>query len=304
MLQSKLWSLGVLGFFMSFAGPALQADTPRLARPGTVNYVEGQVRIGERLLGSSDMGKTELSPGETVQTGSGKAEILLTPGTFLRVGSNSAVRMVSPGLTDTRVQLLSGRAMVESTALSKESNLRIASNGSATQIKKDGVYEFDSDNANVKVFDGKADVYQDDNKIELKKGKEAQLTSTPLKAEKFDRKESEDDLYRWSNARSEYLAKANEASVQAYVVNPSASPWFGTGWYWNPWYRTYSFMPGSGLFYSPFGYSFYSPRYYYAPRPVIIAPRGPAYRTGPRSFPTTRGGMSRGSGMHGSMRGR
>jgi hypothetical protein len=288
MLQSKLLSLGAIGFVLSFCGPAVWADTTSTARPGTINYIEGQVGIGPKSLLSGDMGKTELAPGQVLQTRSGKAEILLTPGTFLRVASNSAVRMISPGLTDTRVQVLDGRAMVESTALSKTSDVRIASNGAQTQILKDGVYEFDADSSKVKVFDGKAEVYADDQKVELKKGREAQLTSAPLKSEKFDRKAEEDDLYKWSSARSEYMARANEASVRAYAVNP-VSPWYGSRWYWNPWFHTWSFMPSDGLFYSPFGYGFYSPRYYYAPRPVIIVPRrsvivpragAPAFRGG------------------------
>ena len=235
------------------------------------------------------MGKTELAPGQVLRTRSGKAEILLTPGTFLRLAGNSAIRMVSPGLTDTRVQVLNGRAMVESTALSTNSDVRIAENGAQTRILKDGVYEFDADAANVKVFDGKADVYENDQKVELKKGKEAQLTAVPLKPEKFDRKAGEDDLYKWSSARSEYMARANEASVRAYVVNPGISPWYSSGWYWNPWFHTWSFMPGDGLFYSPFGYGFYSPRYYYYPRPVIVVPRRSV--TMPRaSLPAMRGG--------------
>ena len=297
-MLNNILSLGAIGFVLSFLSPAAWADTRNTARPGTLNYVEGQVRIGPKELGSADMGKTEVGPGQTVQTGAGKAEILLTPGTFLRLGSNSSVRMISPGLTETRVQVVNGRAMVESTALSKQSDIRIAQNGALTRVLKDGVYEFDADRANVRVFDGKAEVMQDDQKVDLKKGREAELTSGPLKADKFDRKASEDDLYKWSSARSEYLAEANAASVRAYVVNP-VSPWYGSGWYWNPWYSTWSFMPGNGLFYSPFGYGFYSPRYYYT-RPVIVAPRrpvivqrsAPALRAAPTS-PMSRG-MSRG----------
>jgi hypothetical protein len=204
--------------------------------------------------------------------------------------------MISPGLTDTRVQVLDGRAMVESTALSKNADVRIAQNGSLTKLLKDGVYEFDADRSNVKVFDGKADVYVDDQKVELKKGKTVQVgegTPLPLKAEKFDRKAAEDALYKWSSARSEYLAKANEASAQAYAVNPRFG--FNSGWYWNPWFRTWSFMPYDSMFYSPFGYGFYSPRYYYRPRPVIIVPRTRVIvpRAGITSRGMVRGGMHR-----------
>ena len=46
-----------------------------------------------------------------------------------------------------------------------------------------------------------------------------------------------------------------------------APGWYGTGWYWNPYFSSWAFLPGDGFFASPFGWSFYSPAYYgyYAP---------------------------------------
>ena len=35
--------------------------------------------------------------------------------------------------------------------------------------------------------------------------------------------------------------------------------WGGGGWYWDPWFSAYTFMPGGGIFYGPFGWGFYSP---------------------------------------------
>jgi hypothetical protein len=35
--------------------------------------------------------------------------------------------------------------------------------------------------------------------------------------------------------------------------------WVGAGWYWNPWYGAYTYVPVDGIFYSPFGWGFYSP---------------------------------------------
>ena len=31
------------------------------------------------------------------------------------------------------------------------------------------------------------------------------------------------------------------------------------GWYWDPWFSAFTFMPAGGIFYSPFGWGFYSP---------------------------------------------
>ena len=37
------------------------------------------------------------------------------------------------------------------------------------------------------------------------------------------------------------------------------SYWDGPGWYWNPYWDMYGFIPGDGIWYSPFGWPFYSP---------------------------------------------
>src|SRR5260370_23939510 len=107
----------------SFAALPLWANIP--GRPGMINYVEGKAYIGGQLVTSKDVGKAELNPNQTIKTGLGKAEILLTPGVFLRMGDHSELRMVLPGLTDTRVELLSGEAQVEATDIHKENNIQI-----------------------------------------------------------------------------------------------------------------------------------------------------------------------------------
>src|SRR4029077_4440887 len=38
-----------------------------------------------------------------------------------------------------------------------------------------------------------------------------------------------------------------------------ANGWYGNGWYWDPWFSAYTFIPGDGIFYDPFGWGFYSP---------------------------------------------
>src|SRR5579863_9467540 len=79
----------------------------------------------------------------------------------------------------------------------------------------------------------------------------------PVKAQKFDKKELEaEDLYRWTSLRSSYLAEANADAAPAYSMGFG---WFGDGWYWDPWFDAYTYLPGDGIFYSPFGWGFYSP---------------------------------------------
>ncbi|MGI8745893.1 MAG: hypothetical protein ACR2NN_25605 [Bryobacteraceae bacterium] len=197
--------------------------------------------------------------------------------------------MDSPGLTDTRVALLHGEALVEVTELFKENSLRVMDHGATTTLLKKGLYEFDVGNPKVAVLDGKATVSEADQQVELKKGKEAFLNS-PLKSEKFDRK-AHDDLYNWSNVRSEYLAEAAAQSASTYVVNGGG--WYGPGWYWNNWYGMYSFLPGDGILYSPFGWGFYSPAYVYsAPRYIYGGGGRRVFNASARSYRATAPSMT------------
>ncbi len=247
----------------------LGASIPMLAaipgRPGMLNYVEGKAFLDSQDVTAQSVGSAVLSPGQTVQTDKGKVEVLLTPGVFLRLNNDSAVRMISPGLTDTQVEVTRGQAMLEVTGLQKENNLQVVDRGSLTRIEKDGVYRFDADRPLVAVYDGKAKVERDDKTVDVKSGRAVDIaTSAPLKAEKFDKNTAEDDLYKWSKLRSGYLSAANAVAAPVYLT--ANSGWTGPGWYWNPWYSSYTFIPGRGVLYSPFGWGFLSPwSSYYGP---------------------------------------
>lgn len=279
-----------------FALPGSAATTPV---PGTLNYIEGQVSIDGRKLTSPNSARVDLN--QTLATAQGKAEILLTPGVFLRLGDNSALRMVSPGLTNTEVQILRGEAILEAEQLYKENDIRVLLDGSATTIQSHGLYDFNADQGQIRVFDGKAAVISQDQQVELKKGREAFLGG-PLKSQKFDRKNARDPLYAWSNLRSEYEAQASAQAAGTVIVGGPG--WYGAGWYWSPYWDMWGFVPGAGILYSPFGWPFYSPGLIYGAYGVPFhyggryygtrfVGRQPAAAFGARSAPGFRGGLLR-----------
>lgn len=248
--------------------------------------MEGTVTLDGRAISPGAIRSTEVAPGQVIQTNQGKAEMLLTPGVFVRLDDNSALRMITPSLTNTEVGLERGRALVEVDMIEKENHIDILDSGVHTTIEKNGIYQFDADRASVAVYDGKAVVRENDRQIDLGKGKELLLASNAdLKPQKFDRNQT-GDLYAWSKLRSEYMANANLASAQTIIVNNPG--WYGPGWFWNPWWSTWAFLPSNGFLYSPFGYGFYSPAFYYYNAPVIY-----------RGF---RGGTFPGSGFQGGGR--
>jgi hypothetical protein len=224
------------------------------AHPGMLNYVEGQANIDGRPVTNQVVGNADVQQGQVIETGQGKAEILLTPGVFLRLGSNSAARMVNAGLADTTVEVLRGEVMVEATDIQRGNNIKIIDHGVTTRLDKNGLYSFKAEQPQVAVYDGKATVTNGDQNRNLGKGKQEDLGDQQVA--KFDTKQG-DELYRWSDLRSEYLSEASVSSARNYLVGPG---WYGGGWYWNPWYGYYSFLPGDGFLYSPFGWGFYGPR--------------------------------------------
>ena len=283
---------------------AVDSTRPATAYPGTLNYVEGQASIGDQPLNSQAIGQAQLAAGQSLTTGNGKAEVLLTPGVFLRVGSDSAVKMISPSLTHTVVQVDRGEATVEVTQIYPQNNLQIDENGATAQLVKDGFYDFDANTNQILVFDGQAMVVAGDREVKVKGGHEVDLNAAKIKSHGFDKKEYESsDLYNWSSLRSAYIAEANADIAPKYIVNGWYGPgWIGAGWYWDPWFSCYTFLPGDGIFYSPFGWGFYSPLFafnyyggFYGPHyyhHFALDPHawGPGLRYGP---------IVRGNGFHG-----
>jgi hypothetical protein len=237
------------------------------ARPGTLNYIEGQASIEGRAVTPGSVGKAGLQAGQYLSTANGKAEILLTPGIFLRLGDNSTVQMISPDLAKTEVKLEQGRANIEVDQLYKQNVVLVDLKDGQTQLLQNGLYAFDAGNSTVRVFDGRAAVYPGANleaaikPIDVKGGHQLALTGEPAKPQKFDKDQAkaQDDLYRWSSLRSEYLGQANIDLAENYAGNSGFYP----GWYWAGGPYGYTWLPGDGLFWSPFGYGFYSPYYLY-----------------------------------------
>ncbi|HEY1994633.1 MAG TPA: FecR domain-containing protein [Edaphobacter sp.] len=235
-----------------------------VANPGTLNYIEGQASIEGRPLSSQSVGNTTLQAGQTLATANGKAEILLTPGIFLRLGDDSTVQMVSTDLTRTEIKLEQGHANVEVDQIYPQNTILIDLKNGQTQLLKNGLYAFDAANATVRVFDGKAAVYSGANlqanvkPVDVKGGHQLVLNGEPIKPQGFNKDQaSADPLYKWSSLRSNYLGEANLNLAEEYAGYSSFYP----GWYWAGGPFGYTWLPGDGLFWSPFGYGFYSPYY-------------------------------------------
>jgi hypothetical protein len=289
-------------FLVTLLAPVLMlGQSANPAVPGTLNYVEGQVSINGQVVNELSASSTQLRAGQVVATGNGRAEILLTPGVFLRLGDNSAVSMVSPDLARTEVELLKGRADVEVDQLYKQNNLLVKINVDETRLLKTGLYAFNFENGTVRVFDGEASVLPVNGQqkpVVVKKGHELAMNGEGEKPKDFDQKASEDALYNWSSLRSQYLGEANVQLASAY----EGAPGFAPGWFWDAGLYGYTWLPGDGAFFNPFGYGFYSPYYLFDGGFVYGYGHGygrGGYRGGYRNGQTSFHGERAAGGFHG-----
>jgi hypothetical protein len=245
------------------------------AHSGVIQYVEGQVTLDDHQIQQKFAEFPDVKEGQTLAAQDGRAEVLLTPGVFLRLAENSSFQMVSNKLSNTKVEVLSGSAMIEVSELLKDNAITVQFHGAQIELLKKGLYRVDSeDPARLRVYEGDAHITSGSETLTAGRGREVEIGTT-LEARNFDTKRT-DAFYRWSERRDEYVAQANlvaaKTASSSYYDNGTGLGFGATStagaWAYNPWYGMFTFVPGSGMYMSPFGYSYYSPMtvgYFYGP---------------------------------------
>lgn len=270
------------------------------AHSGVIHYIEGQVTVDGAAIHPKSTEFLDVKPDQVLATEDGRAEILLTPGVFLRLPENSSARMISNSLADTRLEIVSGSALIEVGQLLRNNAITVEVRGIEIALPKQGLYRIDTDPARLRVFDGEARVTAASGKIDVKRGREVALDAPTLATRNFDAK-STDPFYRWSARRSEYVAQANVISART-ASNAGYSSGFVSGgygsWAFNPWFGMFTYLPASGIYWSPFGSPFYSPAaisYVYFPRSFSAPGRMAAV---PSASPATSSRLGGGGGFH------
>lgn len=258
----------------SVSAVACYAQQAISARSGMVHYTEGRVYVAGQPVQRKFAEFPTIRPGEELRTEAGRAEVLLTPGAFLRVGDDSSVRMQSTELSDTRIQVLSGSVIVECDELLKDNAITLVSEGTDIRLQKHGLYRLDTNPARIRVFDGSAVIQADSAILTVKRGKELILKS--LVAEKFEAKRG-DTFDIWSKDRSSTVAMASVRAAQS--LRDARLSWKANGWLFNSSLDTFTFVPRTGIVYSPFGWGFWSPAMapYYG---SYVASQAPVYSGG------------------------
>ena len=212
----KLSPRSILGvsLFVALTGTAALAQSVISAHSGLIHYVEGRVLLDGKPIEVSLTSFPEVKPDMELRTEDGRAEVLLNPGVFLRLAEHSSIRMVANKLSDSRVEFLSGSAVIEASRelAQKDNAVTIDYKGSSVLLRKSGIYRFDSEPAQFRVYSGEAELKTDSNAMVVKSGKEVSLNGM-VAVEKFDSKDS-DSLDRWSQRRAEYVSMANVSAAK------------------------------------------------------------------------------------------
>ncbi len=199
--------LGLLLFWTGVALLPLSAQKVVSARAGLISYLQGAAFLDGQRLALKTARFPQMRDGQTLSTGrgGGRAELLLSPGVVLRLAENSRLRMDDAQLSDTRVTLQQGDALIEVVQLSEGNRIQIELEETSTELVRAGLYRMGiSSNGTaqsaLRVYGGEAMVRSGVKIVDVKRGMAVGLTKD-LAIAPFDRKEK-DPFHTWAARRS------------------------------------------------------------------------------------------------------
>lgn len=283
------FSLGFVGLMLMFSpGQTVNAQYLVSTKAGFLNRAEGKVFIQRQENENGDRGRatlgTQMKDGDLLSTGSGsRAEILLNPGSYLRLNEKTEVRAIRTSLTEPTFAVLQGSVIIEISQPPKETAVQIVTPQGPVSMSKEGIQRIDvtPEGTTVAVRQGEVVLGTIEQLFakggfKVGKGKVVRLSGTngqsgqsglmpgegPLLA-KVD-KDAVDQFDLWSFSRAQTLMAANAGALRRSSLSGSMA----YGWYYDSFYNCYTFIPGRGLVFSPYGFPFfrrYSDCYYYFP---------------------------------------
>lgn len=258
--------------------PELILGQPYIStKGGLINVIEGQVDVhnARDMRWEKARPLLQLRQGDEVRVReNGRVEMLLNPGSFARLGPESTVRLVNDRLTELSLELMSGSMEVEAGNVKSIGHIDVSVFGRLFSITKDGIYRFDvsdSRSAKARVFRGEMAAASANGKTtKMKKSSEATITgaNAAVAFGRFDTKQM-DSLSEWSALRAGQLAQSNRGVIRSFSQGYYPGSYFGyyglspygwgCGWYYDPFYGFYTYMPCRNEFFSPYGGYLFSP---------------------------------------------
>lgn len=183
---------------------------------GVIQIANGQVAVDDQPVHIVPTKILELSNGQTLTTERGRAEILVGPHTYLRLGNRSAIRMRNGQLDNAEVEVLRGTALVEVVSIPKGTGVHIVFGPTRIDFRSHGLYRFNADLSELRVFGGEALVSAGPAEITASRGRIIHLGDA-LSVTTFDPhreaapgvRPSKDSLHQWSARRSYSIFNSN-----------------------------------------------------------------------------------------------
>lgn len=176
---------------------------------GLVYFFEGTVFIGDQQLEQKFGRFPDIGEGRDLHTERGRAEVLLTPGVLLRLDENSGIRMISDGLSDTRVEFLSGSAILQSNGSSLDTSSSLIYKTWNVKSPRRGVYQIDSEPPQLRVYEGEVEVSTEGQKEPLMVREGEILPLSPALVAKPATPTEADDFRTWAMNRGQAIAEEN-----------------------------------------------------------------------------------------------
>jgi hypothetical protein len=278
MRRHLVLAFALAGSFFPYASllPRALAQSVISARSGLVNYFEGVVFLDGQPLARKSGTFTRMKEGSTLVTQSGRAEVLLTPDTYLRIGEDSSIRMISSDIDDTRVELLAGSSIVDSERAPEGEFVKIVFKDATIHILKPGHYRMDAEPAQLRVYEGEAEVTRNGNLVKIESSQLMPLDGAPV-VKRFTQG-SDGLLDLWSEERGSLIASnmINSQSISDPLLDSGPGVPADLASYIG--YMPMVTMPPVGP--NPYGYSYLYTNYTgFSPYPSLAVLAYPAYRT-------------------------
>jgi hypothetical protein len=219
MLHGRALAFSILAA-LTFLAVSAVGQSVISTHSGIVHFFEGAVYLNDQPL-ESHLGRFSTIPqGGELRTAKGRAEVLLTPGVFIRVGEQSIIRLTANQLSDTRVELLSGSAVVDSAEPASGTSVKLLYKNWSVHFLEQGVYRINSDPPHLWVFQGKAEVSGGGNDgVLLSRGMDVAFAPTLVPSQSPERDHPRDGLSQWADGRRQSISADN--TIAANIQDPA-----------------------------------------------------------------------------------
>ena len=210
---------GVLLTTLGLIAIQVAAQSAIPARAGLIHLSEGAVFLDGRRMDPVRGRFPEIPEGSRLATTTGKVEVLLAPTIFLWLGNHSAIRLQRNSLADTRIELLEGSAVLQSSELPSENSVTVIEKEAQVRLSGGSLYRMDAAPSQLTVRNGRATVVEPKGSLVVSGSQRLTFATGLITTLK---KEEDDGLDQWAQERRRAIAADNVKRLRAEnAANPT-----------------------------------------------------------------------------------